>query len=396
MSLIKIHSLFLFLILTFNSSFNLSAKGEDLNVYLIIDDIDISKSECESWAKSIFIDSKLNITTLKIYSNTFGDAQFPDTWSDKKNKKIANYYSQKISCDYAPCEKLSSFIKEFGKGKSKLFIGDGVFGCDLRSIGLEVGYFKNNSESIYAKIEEEIIINKKLGKDLSLFFYIPSSSSMEKPFVKLNESIIKIKKGETIEVIPTKSKSSVLKWDKTDGLSCLECDKIKLSPKETTLYNVWAENDNGCKSEKVQLTIEVKKQCEDNFQAVKVNYYADNHLYKQNLSDHSKWNVASSQPGSDIYYLICNKNCADNVEVTLLDETNARVWSQDFKREDIESGNKLHINFPNNFILKVNLNSLNSFNKDKYYKFVITSRDEEGNVYEKSTSPLSKFVECGL
>jgi uncharacterized protein (TIGR02145 family) len=132
------------------------------------------------------------------------------------------------------------------------------------------------------------------------------------------------------------------------------------------------------------------------FESASINFYADEHLYRQNISDKSRWLVPSSQPGIDIYYLVCNKNGADNVEVRLLDDANARVWSQSFKREDIESGNKLHLSFPDNFIIKVNLNSLNSFNKDKYYRFEILSSDDEGNAYKNYLSPKLKFIECGL
>lgn len=372
------------------------SKAKNIDIYLIIDDNNINKSECEEWGRSIFLDSKLKISSFKIYLNSFKDSQFPDTWYDKKKKKSISFYPQKISCDYSPCDQLASFVREFSKGKSKLFVGDGAFSCDLRTIGIEVGYFKNTSASIYSKIEEEILLNKKIGKDLALFFYIPSAVALDKPFVKIKETDIQLKRGESIEITPEKSKTTNLKWEKEDGISSKDGNTIKLSPKETTTYFVFAENDNGCKSESIEITVNVKKQCFNNYQAASINYNADEHLYRQNISYKSRWNVASSQPGSDIYYLVCNKNCADNVEVRLLDDANARVWSQSFKREDIESGNKLHFSFPDNFIIKVNLNSLSNFNKRKYYRFEILSNDDEGNVYKRYISPRSKFVECGL
>ncbi len=372
------------------------SKTSPVHVYLIADNFQMTKSDFQSWSNTIFLDSKLPISEFKIYSHSLKESLFPDTWSNAKKSKSANFYPSKIDCDYSPCTTLKSFIKEYSTAKTKLFIGEGEFNCNLRELGVENGYFKNNAEDIKLKIEDEIAANKSAGRELTLIFYVPSSSIIEKPIVSFKYDTLKIKKGESVVLSPTVSENSKIKWDLNESLSCMDCVQPKATPTSTTTYIVRSKNTSGCESEPVKITVEVNKKCEDNFEACKIEYFSDNQLYKQNLEDKNKWLMSSSQPGSEIYYLVCSKNCADNVTVEIFDKNHQKIWSQDYKRSDIESGNKLHQDHPDNFIFKMNFNRINNFDKNQYYTFEIKSRNDDKDTFRNYVSPLTKFVECSL
>ncbi len=388
----KILITFLF-ILQFFVSFS---KSSPVHVYLIVDNFQMSKSDFQSWSNTIFLESKLPISEFKIYSHSLKESLFPDTWSNAKKSKSTNFYPSKIDCDYSPCTTLKSFIKEYSTAKTKLFIGEGEFNCNLRELGLENGYFKNNAEDIKLKIEDEIAANKSAGRELTLIFYVPSSSIIEKPIISFKYDTLKIKKGESVMLSPTVSENSKIKWDDNESLSCLDCVQPKATPSSTTTYIVRSKNTIGCESEPTKITVEVNKKCDDNFESCKIEYFSDNQLYKQNLEDKNKWLMSSSQPGSEIYYLVCAKNCADNVIVEIFDRNHQKIWSQDYKRSDIESGNKLHQDHPDNFIFKMNLNRINNFDKNQYYTFEIKSRNDDKDAFRNYVSPLTKFVECSL
>ena len=372
------------------------SKSSPVHVYLIVDNFQMTKSDFQSWSNTIFLESKLPISEFKIYSHSLKESLFPDTWSNAKKTKSANFYPSKIDCDYSPCTTLTSFIKEYSTAKTKLFIGEGEFNCNLRELGIENGYFKNNAEDIKLKIEDEIIANKSSGRELTLIFYVPSTSIIEKPIVSFKYDTLKIKKGESVVLSPTVSENSKIKWDANESLSCLDCLQPKATPTSTTTYIVRSKNTNGCESEPTKITVEVNKKCEDNFEACKIDYFSDNQLYKQNLEDKNIWLMSSSQPGSEIYYLICSKNCADNVTVDIFNKNHQKIWSQDYKRSDIESGNKLHQDHPDNFIFKMNLNRINNFDKNQFYTFEIKSRNDDKDVFRNYVSPLTVFVDCSL
>ena len=260
----KILISFLF-ILQFFVSFS---KSSPVHVYLIVDNFQMTKSDFQSWSNTIFLESKLPITELKIYSHSLKESLFPDTWSNSKKSKSTFFYPSKIDCDYSPCSILKSFIKDYSTAKTKLFIGEGEFNCNLRELGVENGYFKNNSEDIKLKIEDEIAANKSSGKELSLIFYIPSSSIIEKPLISFKYDTLKIKKGESVILSPTLSENSKIKWDANESLSCLDCDQPEATPSSTTTYIVRSKNTSGCEAEPKKITVEVNlssnKKCEDN------------------------------------------------------------------------------------------------------------------------------------
>ena len=99
------------------------SKTSPVHVYLIADNFQMTKSDFQSWSNTIFLDSKLPISEFKIYSHSLKESLFPDTWSNAKKSKSANFYPSKIDCDYSPCTTLKSFIKEYSTAKTKLLIG---------------------------------------------------------------------------------------------------------------------------------------------------------------------------------------------------------------------------------------------------------------------------------
>jgi hypothetical protein len=372
------------------------SKSASIHIYLVVDNFQMTKSEYQNWSNSIFLETKLPITDFKIYSHSLKESFFPDTWTNEKKTKTAHFYPSKIDCEYSPCSTLKSLIQEYSTAKTKLFIGEGEFNCNLRDFGVENGYFKNNADDIKLKIEEEIEANKSAGKELTLIFYVPSISKIEKPTISFKIDTLKIKKGEIVTLSPSISEDSKVKWDSFESLSCLDCSQPKASPSSTTTYTVRSKNTSGCDSEPAKITVEVSKRCDDSFESCKILYFSDSQLYKKNLEDKNKWLMSSSQPGSEIYYLVCEKNCADNVTVEIFDKNHQKIWNQDYKRSDIESGNKLHQDHPDNFIFKLNLNKINNFDKNQYYTFEIKSRNEDKDSFGNYVSPLTKFVECGL
>ncbi len=370
------------------------SKSAPVSIIIVVDDYTMTKSDFETWSHSIYLDSKLPINSFKIYSHSIKNEMFPDTWVTKN--KTAHFYPSKIDCDYSACTVLGAMINEYKTEKTKLFVGEGEFTCNLRSFGVENGYCSNTKESILTKIGEEVLANKSASKILTLIFYIPSEKAMIKPSVSFQTKDLEIKKGESVILNVTASANSTIIWDPTESLSCTDCLSPSVKPVIKTTYSVKCKNNFGCESETARVSVNVIKACDDNFQSASIDFYSDSHLYQQPLSDKSKWLVASTQPGSEIYYLVCNKNCADNLTVEIYDLEHHKIWFQDFKRTDVEAGNKLHEDHPENFIFKINMNRLNDLDKDKFYTFEIKSKNDDKDTFKTFVSPLCRFVECGL
>ena len=370
-----------------------SFAKSDVHVYIIVADQKLQTSTLKTWANTIYLDSKLAITDLAFYHYITGTA-ISDVWKNK-NKSV-NYLPSMINCDFNPCTFLSTFLFQKSTEKTKLFVGDGLFSCNMRELGVEMAPVKNNDESIRSKIEEEITYNKSLQKELTLIFYIPSTVSMEKPTVTFNEQDLVIKKGTSVELTPQITGASSVRWEPSTGLSCTDCLNPIATPTETTTYRLIAKNAMDCPSEQKSITITVENRCEFGFDACHITYNADDQLFRRTLSDPNNWLMASSQPGSSIYYLLCDRNCGEVFNVKLVDPSGVSVWEKEYRRTDIEAGNKLHQDHPDAFIFKLNLASVSNLDKKLFYTFEISSRDSDKNEYEKYRSPKTKFVDCGF
>lgn len=370
------------------------AKNPPVHVYLIVNDNTMESSTLSEWTSKIYLDSKTAITDFEITHFVY-ENKTPDIWMNAKKSKIVKYIPETIDCTFSPCERISAILTEKASEKTKLFVGEGIFSCNLRDLRAETAFFSNTIESIQEKIQDELTYNKSAQKELSLIFFIPSKQNFDKAEVLVKQNKYTIKKGESVSLsIETKAAATIL-WEPSIGLSCSDCKSPKASPLETTTYQVGAYNELGCLSEVKSIEITVENRCEDGLSSCAIDYESDEMLYRRTL-DNSKWLMASSQPGSSIYYLICDRNCGEFFNVNVYNESNVKVWNREFKREEIESGNKLHTDHPDSFIFKINLGTISNFDKKMLYKFEIQTRDTEKNSYESYQSPLTKFVDCGF
>jgi hypothetical protein len=337
---------------------------------------------------------KVTYAKLDFFQSTF-DTKFPDSWISGKTN--VNYSPIKIDCSYDPCKSLKLFLNERSTERTKLFYGGGNFECNIQSFGVESSPLNMDIPTIINKILEESEVNKTLKKNLTLVFYISSKESFAAPTLTLDQDTIKIKKGESLELncMITGTYTSIL-WEPALGLSCTTCTNPKLTVDKPAKYTVSASNQYGCSSKQKEIFIEPLKVCEGKIQKCEIIYRIDQNLYRQVKGDTLKWLMASSQPGSKVYYLVCEPNCGERFEVSLFDMNNRKIGgSEPFKLNDVIKGQKLHQDYPEYFIFKLNLNKYEFESKD-FYRFEIKSMDDEGNVYPKYVSPATKFVDCGF
>jgi len=371
---------------------NVFAKSLPINVYVISDNQTFDKNQFQDWANKI-VALKVSYTKLDFFQSTF-DTRFPDSWMFGKTN--VNYSPIKVDCQYDPCKSLKQFLDERSTNRTKLFYGGGNFKCNIQSFGVESSPIKMDINTIISKIQEENEINKSLKKNLTLVFYLSSSESFSSPIVSIEQDTIRIKKGERLQLTcSVEGDYNTLLWEPSIGLSCSNCDDPKLTVDKPMVYTVSATNKYGCSSEREEVVIEPLKVCEGKIQKCEIMYSIDQNLYRKVLGDVSKWLMASSQPGSKIYYLVCEPNCGERFELSLYDLNNRKIMTEPFKLNDVIKGQKLHQDYPDYFIFKVNLNKYEFDTKD-FYRFEIKTSDDEGNNYPKYSSPATKFVDCGF
>lgn len=369
------------------------------SVYILSDDVGISKSTFKQWANDLFLEQKK--TTLEEFTifHNIKNSAYPENWQSKK--KLVSYLPRQINCDYVLCDELFNLIQDKRSEKTKLFIGKGSFDCAITNWNIETGQLKLNSISeIKEKLDEELLVNKSLKKKLTLIFYLPGKEDFSKPIISFEEDTIQGKSNEPLEL--NASFSGITKnisWTPSNFLSCDDCKTPTAQVKETTTFTVSGENEMGCESEKSSITVEIKEKCKDfNAPALLYKLKGAGSFYKA-MSDGYRWKIAAIQPGSPEYYLVCMKNCGENFKVEILDE-NRPIWGDTFLREDIEEGQRPHIDFPDKFIFKISVINVDAFRSPefsrKFYKFRITSSDEDGNNYDTYVSPPTKFVDCGF
>jgi hypothetical protein len=371
---------------------NLHGKSLPINVYVISDNHSIDKNQFKDWSMKMG-GLKIEYSKLDFFQSTF-DTKFPDSWISGKTN--VNYSPIKVDCAYDPCKSLKLFLNERSSDKTKLFYGGGDFPCNIQSFGIESSPLNMEINTILTKIQEECEINKTLKKNLTLVFYISSKESFASPVVSIESDTIKIKKGERLELTCTvKGNYQSILWEPSMGLSCTSCENPKLTVDKPMVYTVSATNQFGCSSAREEVVIQPLKVCEGKIQKCEILYSIDQNLYRTVLGDASKWLMASSQPGSKIYYLVCEPNCGERFEVSLYDMNNRKIMTEPFKLTDVAKGQKLHQDYPDYFIFKVNLNKYDFETKD-FYRFEIKSMDDDGNNYPKYSSPATKFVDCGF
>ncbi len=374
--------------------FVLQSKTVPVNVYIVSDQYDINKSELQTMATTILNSKEVKVAKFDVFHSCL-DQRFPDSWLI--NKITANYLPMKLDCSYNACTMLSNFIKDKKSERTKLFYGQGEFKCNIQSFGIESAPFDATSVGILSKITDEMQINKSLGKELTLIFYMPPAKSITSPSVSIDIPTVEIKKGESVQLKPS-AVDNALKytWQPALGIKDANAAVTTAQPIETTDYTVTAENSLGCKSAPATVKIVVTKTCTDNYSKCEIQYPIDDHLYQPVLGDNSRWKMASTQPGSLRYYLVCNPNCAEEFTVTLLDVSGKSVWEKQYTRKQVESGQKLHKDHKGYFIFIIDLESISNFDTHPFYRFRIASQDEEGNNYPIYTSPQTKFVDCGF
>ena len=371
---------------------NLFGKSLPINVYFISNNQTYDKNQFIDWSNKL-IELKIAYNKLDFFQSTF-DTRFPDSWISGKTN--VNYSPIKIDCLYDPCKSLKLFLNERSTDKTKLFYGGGNFQCNIQSFGVESSPLNMEISTVLSKIQEEAEINKTLKKNLTLVFYISSKESFASPVIDLDQDTIKIKKGEHLELnCKVNGLYNSIIWGPPLGLSCTTCENPKLTVDKQVTYSVVATNQFGCSSERKEVVIEPLKVCEGKIQKCEIIYTIDRNLYRQVLGDDSKWLMASSQPGSKIYYLVCEPNCGERFEISLYDMNNRKIMTEQFKLNEVIKGQKLHQDYPEYFIFKVNLNKYEFETKD-FYRFEIKTMDDEGNNYPKYASPATKFVDCGF
>ena len=385
---------FIKLVFVFLVALKVQAKTAPVNVYIVSDRYEMAKSELQNLATTVLNSKDIKVSKFDVFQSCM-DQRFPDLWVI--NKSSVNYYPSKLDCNYEACAMLSNFIKDKSTEKTKLFYGEGEFKCNIQSFGIESAPFASTASGLLSKITDEIQVNKSLGKELTLVFYMPASKSITAPSVTFDVASLELKKGESVQLKPSTVDNSLkYSWQPATGLKDVNTAITNAQPLETTDYTLTAENSLGCKSAPATIKVVVTKTCTDNYAKCEILYNIDDHLYQTVMGDASRWKMASTQPGSLRYYLVCNPNCGEVFTVTLLNASGGTVWEREYTRKQVESGQKLHKDHKGKFIFIVDLENLSNFETLPFYKFRIATKDEDGNVYPTYTSPPTKFVDCGF
>lgn len=371
----------------------IQAKAIPINVYIVLDNPEMNKEMIQEWVSKILLNTSSKIKKMDVFHSTW-DTRYMDTWTI--GKSIVNYVPTKMDCKYSPCDMLKGFIDDKKTQETKLFFGEGIFNCNIRDFDIGSAPFKNNADNILEKIDGEYEINKVIGKELTLIFYIPTSTNIEPPHISFENDTIQVKKGDKIQLKPIfEGKVFDFQWEPSAGLSCTNCEQPSVETNVAATYSVIAKNEQGCPSDPITVTIIPKKVCEDNFSSCSIDYFVNTNLYRNVLNDQNRWLMASSQPGSLVYYLICSPNCGTNFVVSLLDLNNHKIWEEKYLLDQVSKGQKLHVDFEDAFIFKINLNGID-FESKNFYRFEIKTVDEEKNPYPIYKSPPTKFVDCGF
>lgn len=369
------------------------AGSIDVKVFIYSDNESISKDQFRRYTDDIFLsDKKSGISEFGVYHMTSSNS-FPETWSEKKLN--AQYYPQKIDCNFNQCESLRDFISSKQSGKSKLFIAPGYFECNVLEFGIENAPFDGSIINIKNKVQEEILLNKKLGLDISLIFYLPTQESISKPALTVNKTTYEITEGDELEFDLEFKNTSNYFWEPSTGLDCSDCESPKASPMESVQYEVYGANEIGCLTEKKVINVDVKKKC-SGYDASKILYHSDKELYRRVLGNENRYLIASDQPGSKIYYLVCSTNCCTEFSLSVHNLEGGVIWQEIYSLEQIVDNPKLSEDHTDKFIFKVDLENASNFNSREFYTFKIKCIDEESDKFKLYNSPPTKFVDCGF
>ncbi len=385
------------LILISLSMFNVSAKQTPINVYILCDDYEMTKSKLKQLADDVFLKNKdfKNLNLSVHHSVTINEVSRP--WHE--GKKQVSYFLNKMDCDFSSCENLINYVEEMKTDLSTLYIGEGMSTCSIQDLRIKMVPIMINSNSIIESIKEQQDRHKKSDKEVTLIFYIPPKKDVSKPKISFSDAKIELFEGDQITLSPNVNGEFDYNWSPSTDLSCSSCPNPILTAINSEVINVEITSQLGCTATS-KIDIVVKKRC-PGITAPTIQFSIDDGLYQQVLSDKSKWLIASDQPGSKTYYLICKPNCGESFRIELIDNENSVVWpkpGQEFSYllQDVASGHMLHVDYPNYFIFKVDLENVGDLSKYDYYNFKIYSYDLENNSYPVYRSGGVKFVDCAL
>lgn len=383
-------------------SFSVILFGQSkINVYFFVNDSNLSSIDIKKSVQLIYLDNSIKIDNFIIYHYT-NKKEENTKWTNKK--KVVDYKPTSIDCDFSICNSLNLMISSNKTEKNKLFTFKSNLSCETNKWNIETINLSNSSDgNVIDKIKEEIVINKDLKKNTSLFFYFSGNENFEKLNVKLDKDIFEIKKNDSLQINPVFSNNvAKIEWSPKDGLSCSNCPNPKISPIKNTSYTISVTDSANCKSINKSIIVNVKNNCDclsgsllpvnDIFGKISISKY-------KNDSELSDWKLLSNQSGAFVFDLITTSNCGSKYNVELYKSSNKiKIWEMEYDRSDVDfrAENDYHLKYPKNFVFRLSFNQIKSKLEDPKETFVlkITSYDDKSESCSTYISPTLTFAKC--
>jgi hypothetical protein len=385
---------------------NFSMFSSNIKIFIILNDNSLASSDVKKIVDYIYFKNKFKVfsfTILHFSQNSEEQCQW------KFKKKLVDYKPTKTDCNFSICDNLIPILKYEKSEKTKFFNCESVLPCSISNIGIETTNLSNKNEStIIEKINDEVELNRKSNKDLTLFFYLSGKELTTKPTVTLPlDSIILTDPNTSISINPIYS-SNFAKyfWNPKLGLSCSDCRYPKVSIDKRTVYSISGVDSTGCASNTATIIVDINKVCQDGYGKCDILFGTPEKpiSVKFEHTERSKavnydWIIHANQSGNAEFEIITEPNCGTSFKLLIYDQKNNTIWQGFYDRADVDirSRSNYHKIFPKKFVFKLNLKSIQGILKNtemRQYRIEIQSFDEKNNTYEIYKSPHVYFSNC--
>lgn len=318
------------------------------------------------------------------YSNRIWSKGDDDLCSSRK--KTVQYTSRKAECNYQVCNELGSIIKKNETMDITLLWCSSRKECSSEFNDVNLISLPNSDDAI--KEELDRILDKKRRRETLVIIYVAGNMESPKPGVTISTNSYSIEVGESVELKPNyKGSFSTVIWSPAQGLSCTDCQFPTASPSSSTTYNLQVTEDNGCKSDSVKVTVNVKNNCvtgntpPDLFLQERINFFNESTKEHDDIPTKFRriraqggatWRILSNQSGGDIYDLIVNASCGQCFKLAIVDDLDENVKNFFYKLEDVDNRatNRYHEYLPDKFVFRMDLTNMQGI-KDARRTFTI-------------------------
>jgi hypothetical protein len=380
---------------------NKIVSQNEFNICFLVYDKTYNKENLIQLAENLYNKDKIKFNNLTIYH--FNKENKKEIISLSKKSKI-EYIERKTDCKFSFCDNLDSYFSLQSKERNKFFFNGPEFSCNTEQLNMEFSKIPSRDNSfISQKIKEEIIINKSMKQNTSLFFCFIDGKLNNQFYVNFESDTIKLNADEEFQIKPKYSNSvSKVSWEPkekfivpTDFYPVVKTDK-------SAQISLTISDSSNCNSLTKNIYLQIKNDCKcgKNLESLK-DIFKENKFKKYKKSDANfyDYKLPSIQSGTYVYELIMYKNCASKFYLSIEDKNGKIVKaSETYFRNDVDERSQSYSrkDFQNYFIFRLDLSNYSEIMDDgeNSNKIIIISVDDEGKACSKYVSPRLTFIVC--